>query len=235
MKQGFVVAIDGPVASGKGTVATLLASKINAVKIDTGGMYRALALKCVKENIPFTSEDQVVHLLSHTHITLVNDSKGELSAVSLDGEVVNDSIRTPQIAHGASIVSKYQKVRQHLVQRQKEIIKQATSEGRSVIVEGRIVASEVVPDAEYKLFLTATLSIRAKRRFEQYQEKGAAFTLEEVIRDTKERDDRDAKYLPENPEELGYRVLDTSEMREEETIAQIVNDLQERKLLHDSY
>lgn len=231
MNKGFVVAIDGPVASGKGTIARLLADKIGAEKIDTGGMYRALALKCVRQQVSFGDKKAVLSLLPQTEISLAMDEEGSLSLVLLDGEQVNDSIRTPEIALGASIVSKYSEVRFFLVKKQKDLIKTLTSEGRSVVIEGRIVATEVVPEAEYKLFLQADLKVRAKRRYTQYLEKGISLSEEDVIQDTLERDERDAEYLPDNPSELGYRVLDTSEMTEEQTVRQIIKDLMERKLI----
>ncbi len=235
MATGFVIAIDGPVASGKGTVAKLLTQKIGAVQIDTGSMYRALALKCIRGNIDFSDKDTVVSLVHKTDIALTSESENDLSRVLLDGEIVNDFIRSPAIAQGSSIISKYPEVRQFLVKKQKELIQKLRQDGKIVVIEGRIVASEVVPDAEYTLFLTATTAIRAKRRYEQYQQKGQEVSLEEVLEDTKERDTRDKNYLPEHPEELGYRVLDTSDLREDETIEIIVQDLQKKGVTHDTY
>ena len=235
MTGGFVIAIDGPVASGKGTVAKLLAQKIGAVQIDTGSMYRALALKCIREKIDFSDKAQVTSLLFETKITLESRDDNDLSSVVLDGEVVNDFIRSPTIAQGASIVSKFPEVREYLVKKQKELIGKLRQDARTIVIEGRIVATEVVPDAEYKLFLTATIDTRAKRRLEQHQQKGHELFFDEVLKETVERDARDKNYLPDHPEDLGYRVLDTSDLKEEQTIEIIVQDLQKRGVVHDTY
>lgn len=231
MKEGFVIAIDGPVASGKGTIAQLLSKKLEAIQIDTGSMYRAVALSCKEQGVDLTNRLEVLGLLPSMEIEIFADLPTRTSRVSLGGRDVSELIRKPEIADASSITSHYPEVREYLVAKQKELIATLVSQNIKVVIEGRIVASEVVPDAEYKLFLTATTQERAKRRLAQYQQKGVEISPEKVLEDTIRRDERDADNLPNNPESLGYHTIDTTEINEDQTLEIINTELQRRNLL----
>jgi cytidylate kinase len=231
MKVAFVIAIDGPVASGKGTIAQLLSKKLDAIQIDTGSMYRAVALSCKEHGVDLTDRKEVLNLLPSMGVEIYADEVNRTSRVSLGSRNVSEQIRRPEIADASSITSHYPEVRAYLVAKQKQLIAELLSQNIRVVIEGRIVATEVVPDAEYKLFLTATTQERAKRRLAQYQQKGVEISPEKVLEDTIKRDERDADNLPINPESLGYHVIDTTGISEDQTMALIIEELQRRNLL----
>lgn len=151
------IAIDGPSAAGKSTIAKRLAKQLNYVHLDTGAMYRSTALKALQNNISLEDEAAVCEMLKHTEITLTPEGK-----VFLDGKDVSDAIRTDEISLAASSVSKLKQVRADLVARQQEM---ASKKG--FIMDGRDIGTVVLKDAEVKVFMTASPEARAKRRYDQ--------------------------------------------------------------------
>lgn len=230
MKQGFVIAIDGPVASGKGTLAPILAQKLNGFYLYTGAMFRTLALYCIQHNINFEDTDKIVQELPNVHIDL------DGNRVVLNGQDVTERIKEADVAKGSSPVAVSETVRRHFAQLQRQIAQKYIDQGKAVVAEGRDVGTIVFPNADFKLFLTATPDTRTERRLAQYREKGnSEISFEEVLQDTHERDERDTNRLyaplPKNPKELGYIILDNSKMSEEETMDAIIGELEKKNLL----
>lgn len=228
MSKGFVIAIDGPVAAGKGTISPLLAKNLNGFYLYTGAMYRCLALLCIKRGIDTKDENTVVNILPEFGIN-VFDNK-----VFLNGEDVTERIKREDVAMTSSDVAVIKKVREEMVSIQQEIANKLMDEGKIVIAEGRDTATRVFPDAKLKIFLTATPEVRAKRRLLQIKERGEKAKFENVLKDVKLRDeqdlDREIDPLVKNPQEFGYIILDNSNMSEEETANFI---LQKAEALND--
>ncbi|NPA13522.1 MAG: (d)CMP kinase [Aquificae bacterium] len=197
----MIITIDGPAGSGKSTIAKLLAEKLGYVYIDTGAMYRAVALKVKREGINPTDKQAVVKLMEETEISLQGDK------VFLDGEDVSHLIRTEEIGKIASQIARYPEVRKVLVKMQRELGKRA----KNVVIEGRDTGTVVFPDADIKIFLTASPEERAERRYKQLKEKGIQTTLEDVLKEIKERDylDETRKDSPLRPAE-GSVIIDTT-------------------------
>lgn len=231
-QKGIFIAIDGPVASGKGTIAPLLAQRLHGFHLYTGAMYRALALYCREHDVDMTNEQAIRDVLSSITIELLP------TKTMLNGKEVSDSIKTQDIAQGASLVGVFASVRQTLVQRQREIAERSIQEGKVVVAEGRDTGTVVFPNADLKIYLTAKVEVRAKRRLEQLHQQGNnTITFEMVLEDTKIRDNRDTERvispLVNNPKEYGYFILDNSDLNEEETIQIIIEELKRRRLLND--
>ena len=180
MKDIFRIAIDGPSGAGKSTIAKAVAKALDIDYIDTGAMYRAIGYKIDKEGVPFEEGDALAALLDSTDIDFVSGD------IILDGVVVNDLIRTPEVSMLASKCAALPSVRAKLVE-----IQRSMGQRKSVIMDGRDIGTNVLKDAEYKIFLTASAEERAQRRFKELQEKGETQTYEEVLEDVKQRDYND--------------------------------------------
>jgi cytidylate kinase len=229
MRHGFAIAIDGPVAAGKGTIASRLAKDLHGFYLYTGAMYRCLALECINRKIDVNDEEGVEKVLPFVEIQFKN------TQTLLNGIDVTERIQEADAANGASIVSVYPHVRQSSVVKQQAIAKKATEEGEIVVAEGRDTGTRVLPEARLKIYLTAAPEIRAKRRLTQFLEQGRQVNYEDVLAEVMERDERDKARetdpLPSNPGELGYFILDDSKMSEEETLGIIKAELKKRKLI----
>lgn len=223
----FQIAIDGPVAAGKGTVSRLLAEKLNFLYVDTGAMYRAAALLALQKELSFDQEEKIVALLADSELEMRNpegekEADGRLTTLILNGKDVSWKIRTTQCSDGASKVATLVKVRKILVEKQKQIAKT-----KNVVMEGRDITFKVLPEADLKIFLTADLEIRAKRRHLQYLIKGIDKKLEEVIAEVQERDERDMNRQidPLHPT-LDSWILDSSKLSIEEVVDLITEKVQ---------
>jgi CMP/dCMP kinase len=183
------IAIDGPVAAGKGTVAYLLSKKLKALYVDTGAMYRAVGLAAIQNNISLNDEKKIVALLKKNKINLEIPPRGSKykCLVKLNDVDVSGTIRTPEISKASSIVAALPKVRKILVALQKNIAK-----NQSVVMEGRDITTKVLKNADLKIYLTASPEVRAKRRKIQLEEQGIKVPLKEVLKDTIERDKQDS-------------------------------------------
>lgn len=186
MKGKIAIAIDGPAAAGKSTVAKLVARKLSYIYIDTGAMYRSLTLKALKNNVSLDSEVNLAKLLTATKIELKQSDDGQ--KVYLDDEDVTLDIRTLSVTNNVSYVAKHASVRKDMVLRQ-----QALTEKRGVVMDGRDIGTHVIPDAEVKIFLHATVEERAKRRHEENIATGFISDLEELKREIEQRDRIDTK------------------------------------------
>lgn len=187
MKEGKIaIAIDGPAAAGKSTVAKLVAEELSYIYVDTGAMYRALTFKSLKQKVSLEDEAELAELLNTTTIELKQTEKGQ--KVFLDQQDVTFEIRTLEVTNNVSHVAKHASVRKEMVQRQ-----QALTEQRGVVMDGRDIGTHVIPDAEVKIFLIATVEERAKRRHEENIAKGFASNIEELKSEIEQRDLIDTK------------------------------------------
>lgn len=175
------IAIDGPSGAGKSTIAKLVAKAMNIDYIDTGAMYRAIGYKILKSNIRLENLADLNRMLEKTQIDFSNGN------VILDGEVVSDKIRTPEISKMASDASALQPVREKLV-----ALQRAMGQTKSVVMDGRDIGTNVLTDAEYKFFMTASPKERAHRRWLELKDKNVNITIEEVEEDIIKRDHNDS-------------------------------------------
>jgi cytidylate kinase len=215
MKQ-LIIAIDGPVGSGKSTLARRVAEMMGYVYIDTGAMYRALALKAVRRGLGFDRDGDLETLARGTRIDLkVLDGTQQ---VFLDGEDVTTAIRTPEVSQAASKIAVVSGVRHVLVAEQRRAGQQG-----GVVMEGRDIGSVVFPDADLKIFLTASPEVRADRRYHEHQEKGDAIDRARTLDEIHERDQRDRERstspLVRAPDAV---VVDSTAMEAEEVARLVV-------------
>lgn len=181
---GLIIAIDGPVGSGKSTLARRVAALLGYVYVDTGAMYRAMALKALRRGMSLDADAQLAALARETRIDLRAQDSSQV--VLLDGEDVTAAIRTPDVAQAASKVAINPGVRHVLVAEQRR-----AGQLGGVVMEGRDIGSVVFPDAGLKIFLTASAEIRAERRWHEHQQKGDAVDLTRTLEEIRERDRRD--------------------------------------------
>ena len=184
----FIVAIDGPAGAGKSTVSKLLARRLGFALVDTGAIYRCVALLASREGIAYDDDDQLRWLLGRIHVRF--EVVGEENRVYLADEDVTSAIRTPDISMGASAVSSRPVVREGLLALQRRL---ALSAPRGAILEGRDIGTVVFPDADAKFFLEADEAVRARRRFEELFQKGVDRSLGEVLVDQRKRDKDDSE------------------------------------------
>lgn len=215
MKEVFRIAIDGPSGAGKSTIAREVAGRLGIDYIDTGAMYRAVGYKMKKLGIGADEEDRVSRMLEDTDIDFTEGN------IILDGEVVNDSIRTSEISKMASECSALPTVRKKLVELQRNM-----GSRKSVIMDGRDIGTNVLKDAEYKFFLTASPEERADRRYRELAEKGEDISYEQVLEDIKkrDRDDTTRKIDPLRKAEDATEI-DTTGMSVEDVIENVLNSI----------
>ena len=184
--SALIIAIDGPSAAGKSTLAKRLAQDLGFTYLDTGGMYRALALKVLREGTDIGNDGALSELIGRTEIDLVaTDNKLK---VLLDGEDVSREIRTPEVSQMASKASALQVVRRWML-----VLQRSFGRRGNVVAEGRDIGTVVFPDAEVKIYLDATLQERARRRVEELRKAGRQVGLDETLREMGERDKRDSE------------------------------------------
>ena len=187
----LTIAIDGPAGSGKSSVARRVAAMLGYLYLDSGAMYRALALKALRCQVSLRDEPRLAELANQTHIELKapnaeQEAAGAKNCVFLDGADVTLEVRTAEVAQAASRLATIAKVREVLVAEQ-----QRAGAGGGVVMEGRDIGTVVFPKAELKIFLDASPEVRAERRWKEHQEKGDKVTLAEVLDEVIERDKRD--------------------------------------------
>jgi cytidylate kinase len=186
MKKKISIAIDGPAAAGKSTVAKFVAEKLSYIYIDTGAMYRALTLKALTKDVNLENAMELYTLLTQTQIQLV-PGKGE-QFVYLDEKDVTHTIRSQEVTNSVSIVSKHQSVREEMVARQQRL-----AAGGGVVMDGRDIGTHVLPQAEVKVFLVASVEERAVRRHTENLEKGYSSDLQQLKEEIEKRDKLDSE------------------------------------------
>jgi len=221
----MIIAIDGPAGTGKGTVSKLISQRLNYVYIDTGAMYRALTLKMLREKIEMDELEKIENLLNCTQIDLETQANRDVQKVFLDGEDVTEEIRLPAVNERVSPYSSVKIIREKMVEWQRNLAK-----GKDVIMEGRDITTVVFPDAELKIYLTATPEERANRRFKELKAKGIETTYEETLESINKRDYNDMhKEVGALKIADGAIVLDTTELSIEEVYETIKKIIEEKR------
>ena len=216
------IAIDGPAAAGKSTFAKIIAQKLSYIYVDTGAMYRSLTWKALREQVDLENQNELYDLLKKTEIKLVNEEKQQ--KVYVDGFDVTEEIRRPDVTKHVSIVSKHELVRKEMVRRQQEIGKSG-----GVIMDGRDIGTHVMPNAEVKIFLLASVDERAERRHRENIEKGIESNLEQIKKDIAARDklDTEREIAPLRKAEDAIEI-DTTSLSIDEVAEKILAIIQER-------
>jgi len=216
MKKTIRIAIDGPGGAGKSTIAKLIAKELEIDYVDTGAMYRAVAYKMQETGVDIKSESDIYKMLSETEIDFADDN------IMLDGKIINDLIRTSEISKLASDCSALAPVREKLVELQR-----AMGRKKSIIMDGRDITTNVLPDAEFKFYMTASIKERAKRRYEEFLSKGIETSYEKVFSDIETRDHNDmTRTLNPLKKAEDAIELDTTEMTIEDVCRFIIAAIQ---------
>ena len=214
--MSFCIAIDGPAGAGKSTIARKLAEKMGMIYVDTGAMYRAMALFMLEEGIGKEDTEAMDSRCGEADITIRYEDG--VQKVYLNNKDVNSLIRTEEVSTMASISSQQQSVRKKLVSLQKELARKA-----DVVMDGRDIGTCVLPDADVKIYLTASSSVRAKRRYEELLAKGEVCDFDEIEQDIIERDHRDMTRAESPLRQAEDAILvDSSDMTVEEVMETIV-------------
>ena len=217
----FNVAIDGPAGAGKSTIAKAAAKELGFIYVDTGALYRAIAYNAITKGV-IDDTQKIIDMLTDTNVEL--KYVDGVQAVYLNGDDVSAYIRTPEISMEASKVSAIPQVREFLLNLQRDI-----AQKNNVIMDGRDIATVVLPNADVKIFLFASPECRAQRRYKELMEKGEDVTLEDVLADVNQRDYQDShrEIAPLKPSEDSV-MADTSKLNLEESIQLIINIIKER-------
>lgn len=220
--MSYQIAIDGPAGAGKSTIARKVASLKNFIYVDTGAMYRAMAYYLLKEKVDATAEESVSAKCQGAHIT-IRYVDGE-QVVFLNGQNVNGFLRTEEVGNMASLTSQNQMVRKRLTQLQKEL-----AAANDVVMDGRDIGTCVLPDADVKVYLTASVKVRAQRRYDELIAKGESCDLHQIEEDIARRDQQDMNREISPLKQADDAVLlDSSDMTIEEVVNAIL-DLCENK------
>jgi cytidylate kinase len=225
----YKIAIDGPAASGKSTTARLVARRLGYLYIDTGAMYRALTHCVLRDKIDVHSGDRVLTLARNLDIQLINREEGLGTLVN--GEDISAEIRRPQVDEIISIVSAYRGVREIMVQKQRMI---AASGG--IVMDGRDIGTVVLPDAEIKIFMKASLEERARRRYKELQNRGSRVSLNAVRKDIRHRDKLDSSraIAPLKPAPDAH-IIDTSRLTVEDQVEKVLEIVEQRRAGKSEY
>lgn len=178
------IAIDGPAGAGKSTIAKKVSAELGFIYLDTGAMYRAVALKAIESGIDTKSREDIIRIIDNINIAITHDDNTQ--KIFLDGRDVSEDIRTGEVSAGAANVAAIKEVRLKMVELQRKIAGE-----KDVVMDGRDIGSYVLPQANLKIFLTADINERAKRRYEELVLKGQQVNLDEVREDMRNRDDND--------------------------------------------
>ncbi|MEX1055780.1 MAG: (d)CMP kinase [Rhodothermales bacterium] len=223
----MIIAIDGPAGSGKSTTARVVARRLGYLYLDTGAMYRAVALAFIRSHEERT-EAGAERLLPSIKIDLSHDDSG--LRISLNGEDVSEQIRQPDVTADSSKVAALPAVRRKLVEEQRRIARRYEHTGGGVVLDGRDIGTVVFPEADLKFFMTAEESVRARRRCEELHEKGSRVDYEDVLRDIRRRDEQDARRaLAPLRQADDAVVLDTSTLSIEDQVSVVIAAVKERQ------
>lgn len=215
--MGFIVGIDGPAGSGKGTVTKKIANELGLINIDTGITYRCVALEVLNQNVSLEDTDKIIEIARNIKIDIDNTPNGDI--VYLNGKDVTKDIRSKEVTKIVSPVSSIKEVRYSMVDMQRKL-----AEGKDIIMEGRDICTYVFPNADVKIYLDASIEERAKRRYKENQEKNIDMTYEEVYENIKKRDENDkAKEIGALKIASDSIVVDTTSLSIDEVVEKIIN------------
>lgn len=222
MNNKISIAIDGPAAAGKSTVAKIVAEKLAYIYIDTGAMYRALTYKAIANNLNLEEEDALLEMLLSTNIELFPSDQGQL--VYLDNQDVTNEIRSAEVTNNVSIVAKHQLIREEMVKRQ-----QAFAVTGGVVMDGRDIGTHVLPNAEVKVFLLASVDERAERRYQENLIKGFPSDLNQLKQEIARRDkiDSEREVAPLKKADDAIEI-DTTSLSIPEVVEKIMDLVHER-------
>jgi cytidylate kinase len=219
--QPLIVAIDGPSGVGKSTAARRLAQRLGVPFLDTGAMYRAIALKVLESGVDPRDRDRVVAIAAEADVRLGRREDGSFE-VLLDGEPVEPRIRTPEVGEATSTISTYPEVRQRMVRLQRE-----AAGPFGAVLEGRDIGTRVFPETPYKFFLDARSDVRFQRRFEELLGAGRPVTLDQVAEEISSRDLRDSTRLDSPLTRSGaYTFIDSSELTVDEVVERMAAEIE---------
>lgn len=220
--MGFIVAVDGTAGSGKGTITKIVAQRLNLVSIDTGAMYRCVALECINQNIEYTEIEKIKKVLEHINIELKKENDQQL--VFLNGKNVTRNIRTTEVDNQVAKFAAIKEVREKITPMQRQMGKNS-----NIIMEGRDIGTVVFPNADVKVFLDCSVEERAMRRYKQNLEKGITSTYEEVLAGIKERHkletEREIAPLTKAPDAV---YIDSTGMTIEQEAEAVINVIKEK-------
>ena len=221
--MSFIVGIDGPAGSGKGTVTKIISNKLGLINIDTGATYRCVALKCLNNGISLEEKEKIIEIANNIEINIESTKDGDI--VFLDGKNVTKKIRSKEVTNIVSQVSSIKEVRFAMVELQRKLAK-----GKDIIMEGRDICTYVFPNADVKIYLEASLEERTNRRYKENQEKGINMSLEEVRNNIEMRDKNDKTKevgaLKLAPDSI---VVDTTNKTVEEVVEEIIGIINMKK------
>ena len=222
-----IIAIDGPSGAGKSTLGRMIARALGLLYIDTGAMYRAIALAVLRSRAKFTDTAAIAELARRARIELSGDPSS--LRVMLDGEDVSDEIHSEQVSHVASLISAIPEVRREMVKQQREL------GARGGVLVGRDIGTVVFPDADVKFFLTATPEERAQRRYEEDRARAQDLTFEDVLREINIRDERDLTRA-DSPLRIADDavVIDTTELSIDEVFERMMKVIREKRAAGES-
>ena len=219
--MGFIVAVDGTAGSGKGTITKIIAKKLNLVSIDTGAMYRCVALECINQGIEYTEIEKIKKILENINIELRKENENQL--VFLNGKDVTEDIRTPEVDSQVAKFAAVKEVREKITPIQRKM-----GENNNIIMEGRDIGTVVFPNADVKVFLDCSVEERAMRRYKQDLEKGIQTTYEEVLASIKERHrletEREIAPLTKAPDAVYIDSTGMSIDEEAEAVIKVINE-----------
>lgn len=211
----YNIAIDGPAGAGKSTIAKIVAKELGFIYVDTGAMYRTLALACLREGIDQSDEEKVVKKCNEVEVSLGYENGTQ--KVFLNGEDVSEDIRKEEVGNMTSAIAVYPEVREILVALQKEFASK-----NNVVMDGRDIGTVVLPNADLKVYLTASVETRAKRRYDELVEKGIDCDLKEIEKDIADRDYRDMnREVSPLKQADDAKLVDSSDMCIEEVVETI--------------
>lgn len=211
------IAIDGPAGAGKSTVAQKVAKELSFVYVDTGAMYRAMALYLLRKGVNREEPDEIGEVCQNAEISIEYQNGEQI--VLLDGENVNAHLRTEEVSAMASVSSAVPRVREKLLDLQRKLARTM-----SVVMDGRDIGTTILPDADVKIYLTASSLTRARRRYLEYQEKGEACDLAEIQKTIEERDQRDmTREISPLCQAEDAVLVDSSELTIDETVEKILS------------
>lgn len=217
IKMSFNIAVDGPAGAGKSTIAKAVAKSMSLIYVDTGAMYRAMTLFMIREGIDLQDKEAIVRKCREAHITICYEN--DVQVVLLNGENVNAFLRTEEVGNATSVVSVIPEVRKKLVELQQQLAADS-----DCIMDGRDIGTCVLPDADVKVYLTASSEVRAKRRYDELAAKGENCDLEKIKADIEDRDYRDMHREVSPLKQAEDAVLvDSSRMTVEEVVEKIIS------------